>query len=86
MDYWPLLTPLGGFDFSKLKYHDQNEIDSLRKLFRKKKFSYHERLPCWWEPETPGRSGMSSFGSTKKESVNVRKNFRRVNKNKAGIT
>ena len=61
MDFWPWLTPIGGFDLSKLKYYDQNEVDALRKLYQNKKFEYKERLPYWWEPETPGKSEMSGF-------------------------
>ena len=71
-EHWPLLTPLGGFDFSVLKLADRNEIYNLRKRFKNQKFRYKERLPSWWEPETPGLSGkMTTFGDKPKESVDM---------------
>ena len=79
MDYWLLLSPIGGFDFSKLKYYDQNEIKALRKLFKKrykKEYIYRDSVPSWWEPETPGKAGMSSFGTQESVKKNVRKKFR----------
>ena len=69
-EFWPLLTPLGGFDFSVLKLADKDEIHALRERYKNKKFEYREPLPDWWEPETPGLSGkMTSFGHKKQESV-----------------
>ena len=75
-EFWPLLTPLGGFDFSVLKLADKEEIHNLRERYKNREFIYRESLPYWWEPETPGLSGeMASFGSKKKESVKMSAKF-----------
>ena len=72
MDFWPWMG-ISGFDLSKLKFYDQNELDNLRNLYRTKKFEYKERLPYWWEPETPGKTEMSGF--LKKERFIIVRKF-----------
>ena len=69
---WPLLTPLGGLDFSVLKAADKDEIHNLRERFKNRKIQIKESLPSWWEPETPGLSGkMNGFGDKPKSGIDL---------------
>ena len=66
MDIWPFRTPFGGFDFSVLSKFDQNEISNLRTRLKNRPLDMTERLPSWFEPETPGKSSLPGFAANLK--------------------
>ena len=64
-----LVTPAIELNTEEVGFFGQIEFKFLRKYYRKRPVQNFERLPYWWEPETPGSSGLSSMDTVHKESV-----------------
>ena len=65
-----LLTPAIDLNTEEVGFFGQIEYKFLRKFYKKHKVPKFERLPDWWEPETPGSRGLSTMDSWKfKETV-----------------
>ena len=68
-----LLTPEIDLDTEKVGFFGQIEYNFLRNFHKKNPVKNFERLPDWWEPETPGSRGLSSMGSwDHKDTVFIR--------------
>ena len=56
----------------KVKFFGHIEFEFLRKFYKKVPVEDFERLPYWWEPETPGSRGLSKMNSWEfKDSVMI---------------
>ena len=65
-----LVTPAIDLKPEKVLFFGHIEFDFLRKFYKKNPVKNFERLPSWWEPETPGSRGLSSMDSwAHKDSV-----------------
>ena len=49
----------------KVKFFGHIEFEFLRNFHKKVSVENFERLPSWWEPETPGSRGLSKMDSWK---------------------
>ena len=64
-----LVTPAIKLNTEEVGFFGQIEYKFLRKYYKKHSVKNFERLPYWWEPETPGSRGLSSMDTIHKESV-----------------
>ena len=69
-----LVTPAIHLNTEEVGFFGQIEYKFLRKYYQKRPVEHFERLPYWWEPETPGSRGLSSMDTVHKEPV-VNVNF-----------
>ena len=58
-----LVTPTIDLNTEKVGFFGQIEYNFLRKFHKKNPVKKFERLPYWWEPETPGSRGLSEMDS-----------------------
>ena len=71
------MPPNVNLNTDEVQFFGQIEYKYLRDFYKKEKVPKFERLPDWWEPETPGSRGLSGMDTWKlKDSVHFdRKNF-----------
>ena len=58
-----LATPIIDLNTPAVEFFGKKEYDFLRKFYKKNLVPKFERLPYWWEPETPGSRGLSDMSS-----------------------
>ena len=58
-----LATPTVDLNTERVLFFGHIEFDALRKFYKKNPVEKFERLPYWWEPETPGSRGLSRMDS-----------------------
>ena len=63
------LTPAIDLCTEEVGFFGQIEYKFLRKKYKNRSPKNFERLPYWWEPETPGASGLSTMDTEHKETV-----------------